>query len=402
MAIASEKILTKALQITRRLEDAFIAGEFRGYDPYDGLNTTRFPGTLLKHGKIPRLVLIHLNKRLVFNIRPLFGVERGLNAKALGLLVAGALRIGNSSLLKPQIPELLQLLESNVSQAAENRAWGYYFDWQSRVFFLPANTPSVVVTSFICGALMDLYEQNGDENLLRQVRECIRFFLQELQQSRDENGLCLSYSPQDSSLIYNASALGLETIARYQQLAGDKIEAARPVLSEGLRFLIAEQNEDGSWYYGKQLIQRFIDNYHTAYILESLENIRRYYQDSAELNTCIQRGIRFYLAEMFTKDMAPKYFKNAIYPIESHACGAAVKSLCVLSEHHGMELFESALKIADWGMRHLYLPRKGYFVYQQRKYWTNRVNYFRWCQAWMYIGLSTLINYGKRYGYSIH
>ncbi len=394
--------MRQASAITAHQETTFLADNFRGYDPYDGLNTTRFPGTLLKYGKIPRLVLIHLNKRLIYNIRPLFGIERGLNAKALGLLIAGTLRLGQRSSLNEQIPELLRLLESTLSPAARHRAWGYYFDWQSRVFFLPADTPSVVVTSFVCAALMDLYEHNGDVSLLKNVRESIEFFLQELQHTTDENGLCLSYSPQDSSLIYNASALGLETIARYQQLSGENIAAAEPVLSQGLQFLLAEQNEDGSWYYGKQLIQRFIDNYHTAYILESLENIRRYYQDSPELTASIQRGTRFYLAEMFTEDMAPKYFKNAIFPIESHACGAAVKALCRLSEHHGSELFEAALQIADWGMKHLYLPKKGYFVYQQRKYWTNRVNYFRWCQAWMYIGLSTLINYGKKYGYSIY
>jgi len=204
----------------------------------------------------------------------------------------------------------------------------------------------------------------------------------------------------DSSIIYNASALGLEVIARYLKITGKSNTGLSLLLKKGINFLKAEQNTDGSWYYGKKPIQHFIDHYHTAYILESLENIDSYTGQRYELTNNIERGLNFYLNNMFTQESAPKFYKNAVYPIESHCSGAAIKALCVLSGRFGKGLFDRATKISRWTIENLYDHKKGYFYYQKRKFWTNKVNYLRWSQAWMFAGLSYLIYYGKKYGYS--
>lgn len=395
MAIDTSEILARSFAAALRLQGDFRRSDYAGYDPYDGLNTFRFPGTLFKHQRFSRLVLIHANKRSIYNLRPFFGVRKSVNAKLLGLVLAGQRR------LQPDAPipqRAVELLEQTASTQSSHKAWGYYFDWQSRVFFLPADTPSIVATSFVAQGLMDWAPQDKDHPLLQQVASSIEFITGELNRYEDENGLCFSYSPADNSIIYNASLLGLEVVARYGTMCGQQSQW-QAELQAGLNFIRAEQNEDGSWYYGKQLVQRFIDHYHTAYILDALENIRLYRNDD-QLLPVIQKGLRFYLENLFTDQQAPKYFKNAVFPLESHCCGAAIKALCVLSEHHGEHLYQKALQVAAWALEHLYDVQKGYFYYQKRKYWTNRINYLRWSQGWMYAGLSWLVAYGRRYGYT--
>ena len=169
---------------------------------------------------------------------------------------------------------------------------------------------------------------------------------------------------------------------------------------KSMRFSINHQNEDGSWFYGKQLIQNFIDHYHTAYILESLENIRRYSKSDFDIKPVIQKVIDFYIKSMFTKKGAPKFYKNSLYPVESHCSGAAMKALCVLSGKYGREYFNIAVKVAEWAIQNMYDTPKGYFYYQKRKYWTNKINYLHLSQSWMFVGLAYLLYYGKKYEYT--
>ncbi len=369
---------------------------FSGYDPYDGLNLFNSMGRLLKTNSLSRLVLIHLNKRSIFNVRPILGIKPDVNPKTLALFLSGLIKQGKID----ETAELVELIKQNSSPMSKNAAWGYYFDWQSRVFFQPAHTPTVVASSFVVKALLDLYVINSDPDILRMVESSISFITQELNLFEDKNGICFSYSPLDNSIIYNASALGLEVVARYLSITSQPRMDLELLLEKGLHFLIAEQNPDGSWYYGKKPIQHFIDHYHTAYILESLENIDIFTNGQFDLKPTIKKGLDFYIDYMFTEDFAPKYFKNGVYPIESHCAGAAMKALCVLSERHGKEYFDIALKIADWTIKNMYDPKGGCFYYQKCKFWTNKINYLRWSQAWMFAGLSNLEYYGKKYGYT--
>jgi hypothetical protein len=370
---------------------------FKGYDPYDGLYLDNFLGKILKTNKFGRLFLIHLNKRSVLNLRPFLGIRTALNPKAAALFLSGSVKL-------ERLEDAVYLKESLLGiriPGYEGDAWGYYFPWQSRVFFLPENTPNAVVTSFVAHAFMDLFEKTGEDLLLETVQNSIVFILKELNQFRDGNGLCFSYSPLDQSVIYNASALCLEVIARYCNLSGTKDGEWDDILASGVNFIKAEQNEDGSWFYGKQLVQHFIDHYHTAYLLDSLEKIRIYTGDQYHLKPVIEKGLNFYLRNLFTESYVPKFYKNAVYPIESHCSGAAIKALCTLSSTYGKELYEVAVKVAEFAVKNLYDNNKGHFFYQKRKFWTNKVDYLRWSQAWMFIGLAYLIHYGKKYEYSL-
>ena len=67
----------------------YIEGEdFRGYDPYDALNSP-FLKFLSFNSKYPGIIFTQTIKRSPLNPRPLLGIKKELNPKALGLFLWG-------------------------------------------------------------------------------------------------------------------------------------------------------------------------------------------------------------------------------------------------------------------------------------------------------------------------
>src|SRR5438270_13895395 len=64
---------------------------FAGFDPFDGLNSRLFQATPFRKYRFPRLALTQLIKRSPVNLRPLLGVEPGVNPKAIALFALAEL-----------------------------------------------------------------------------------------------------------------------------------------------------------------------------------------------------------------------------------------------------------------------------------------------------------------------
>src|SRR5665213_1115843 len=151
--------------------EAFCEKErFKGWDPYDGLNSRVFQSIpFIPKNRLARLFWIQFFKRSPVNLRKIAGVEKEYNSKGLGLFLASycnlyAVESRHEYLEKIRLfsNELLEIQNKNYSGSC----WGYNFDWQARAFFQPKNTPTVVATVFIASALLDAYEITGEEKLL--------------------------------------------------------------------------------------------------------------------------------------------------------------------------------------------------------------------------------------------
>ena len=140
---------------------------FEGWDPYDGLNSNVFQSLPFKNFFIFRLIWIQIFKRSPLNMRKLFIVPKGANPKGLALFLTGYCNLyklqNNQEYLKI-IHTLSNKLIDLKSKDFDSACWGYNFDWQSRAFFLPKNTPTVVATSFCADALMNAYEITKEKN----------------------------------------------------------------------------------------------------------------------------------------------------------------------------------------------------------------------------------------------
>ena len=128
----------------------------------------------------------------------------------------------------------------------------------------------------VCRARVDRSRHRiSDDEYLRVARSVCDFILKDLPRSVDnESELCFSYAPNSNTRIFNASLLAAEVLASVGKLTGEHelFESAE----RATRYVVNNQRPDGSWSYGTDPKQSWIDNFHTAYVLFSLEaNNRR-------------------------------------------------------------------------------------------------------------------------------
>ena len=362
--------------------------EYKGWDPYDGLNSKLFQSIpFLKNSRLMRLIWIQVFKRNPMNFRDLTGVEKAYNPKGLGLFLSGYCKLyqfDRTQEVRSRIHFLSQKLLQLQSKGWSGACWGYNFDWQARAFFQPKGTPSVVVTSYVGNALLDAYEVTGYEELLDTAIKIKDFILKDLNRSYAGNGdFCFSYSPLDHTKVFNASLLGSRMLARIYHYTQEEelLDAAR----RSVRFSINRQNTDGSWTYGTLPYHQWIDNFHTGFNLEALSEYRRYTNDTS-FNDQIQLGLEYYLQNFFTDEGIPKYYNKSTYPIDIH-CPAqlpiTLSSLNVLKENK--QLVDRVLR---WTITNLQDP-SGYFYFQAGKRRKIKIPYIRWAQAWMFLSLAT-------------
>lgn len=264
--------------------------------------------------------------------------------------------------------------------------WGYNFDWQSKAFFLPQHTPTVVATSFIANAFLDAYEVFKEERFLKIARSSSDFICCDLNRTHEGENFCFSYSPLDKTTIHNANILGAHLLARTASLTGE--EELKRTAFNSIKFVIDHQNPDGSWYYGTKPHHRWIDNFHTGFVLESLFDYINF-TSKFKLRSNLKKGLKFYQDNFFLADGTPKYYHDRIYPIDIHSCAQSIITLVKLApvSEQNQKLAEKA---ALWSLANMQ-DSQGYFYFQKKRFFNNKIAYMRWSQAWMLKALVTLL-----------
>jgi hypothetical protein len=363
---------------------------YKGYDPYDGLNSKLFQSLpFLPKARFPRLAWIQLFKRLPVNVRPLVGIQKGYNPKGLALFLTGycnLARVDGIEKYQERIDFLAMKLIELKTPGYSGACWGYNFPWESKAFYFPRYTPTVVASTFAANALLDAYELTGNALYRSEGISTRDFVLKDLNRTEMENGnFVFSYSSLDKTSVFNASLLGARLLARVYSLTGETelIETARKAIAYCCEF----QNADGSWFYSTLPWHQWIDNFHTGFNLECIVDYRRFSNDSS-FDTNIDKGMRYYLDTFFDNEGRSKYYNNSLYPIDIHA----PSQLFVTLSKAG--LFEAnrplAERVMKWTINNMQSP-KGYFYYQKRKFLTNKIAYMRWSQAWVFYGLTYYI-----------
>jgi hypothetical protein len=370
---------------------------FAGYDPFDGLNSRWFQATPLKRSRVARLAWTQFHKRSPINFRHLVRVPRERNSKGIALFTLSALAEYRRTQTKEAEIEARELLDDLMwmrLKGFKGAAWGYNFDWQSRSFFAPKGTPAVVPTAFAARALCEAAEVFDPEEYLPFARTICDFILNDLNRSSEtDDEVCFSYSPIDQTRVFNASLLAAETLATVGRLSNE------PSLCEwagrAARYVTRRQRADGSWAYGASDYQSWSDNFHTAFILFSLSRIIDSIGAQAEsgladeLDNTLRRGFEFWQERFFLADGWPKYFPNQLYPADVHSAAAAIVTLVELRGRISGTMI-LAKRIAEWTLENLF-DNRGYVYYQRRRFYTVRIPYMRWSQAWMSYALAHLL-----------
>lgn len=383
-----------------RLKDYCEAEGYKGWDPYDGLNSKIFQALpLLKKSPLCRLVVIQGFKRCPINLRKIALVPKEYNAKGIGLFLSGYCNLYHAVASKPYLSESVGCtddLKGKIAMLADlllslrsvgdyhGACWGYNFDWQARRLFLfPKFTPTVVATNFCATALMEAYEIIGDRRYLDVAISAANFVINDLHRTPYKDGFLFSYSPLDGNdTVFNASLLGSRLLIFCYKYTGKEIY--KDLAEQSVKACCAGQREDGGWVYGMLPVQSWVDSFHTGYNLDALIA----YQENTEdykFKEFIDRGFDYYINNFFEEDGTPKYYDNQKFPIDIHCPGQLIVTLCRL---HKLKEYKSlAEKVLNWTIGNMQSP-KGYFYYQLKPGVSSKISYMRWSNAFMFNALS--------------
>jgi len=367
-----------------RLERWLIERNFKGFDPHDALRS-RIVRTLTFHNRLLGIAWVQFLRRSPLNFRRILQVEPGHNPKGMGLFLAGYLRrykVTGDNSDRAQIQYFADWLRNSQSSGYSGACWGYNFDWPNRSFFAPAGTPTVVNTSFVAHAFLDLYEAFARAEDLDLARSACEFIMRDLPRAIEPLGFCFSYTPIDRRRVHNANMLAASLLARVAAVTDD--EEYRDAARRAVIFTVSRQNADGSWPYGVGGSESWVDNFHTGFVLVSLLHYIRY-TGEREFEGALQAGYQFWKSELFTAGGIPKFYRQQLYPIDVHCVAQGVLTLLAFADRDKTAV-ERGLQLARWAAANLQDP-KGYFHYQIGRYCRNRIPYIRWGQAWMFRAL---------------
>jgi hypothetical protein len=384
-------------QATSKLLDYCRAESWAGYDPYDGLNTRL---ARILPGKAARIALTQLVKRSPINLRPGLGIKKGVNSKGIALAARAVLLLKSEATgsappvvdgsrdpatgtfepagLEGDFKVLMKTLLSLKVRNYDEACWGYNFPWQSRTLYAPAGMPNVVCTVFAANTYLDWYESSRDERVLEVAVSSGRFLIDRINKTVDGDTFCFSYTPGDQTCVHNVNLLAAELLSRVYAVT--RSEEFREAAVAATRFTLARQRANGSWPYGEGANQRWIDNFHTAFILVSLKRIIRSLDEPAWADN-LSAAYRFYVDGFFLADGRPKYYHNKLFPADAHSAAAAIVALVELGDWISGSL-EMAEKVISWMLGNMQ-DRTGFFYYQRNRFYTIKIPYIRWTQAWM-------------------
>ena len=381
----------KIFDSLNRLRSYIESEGFMGYDPYDALNST-LPLNAL--GRTATAIAVQIQKRNPINLRPMLGIKKGYNPKAMGILLkAYCILYGMKpdDKTKKTIEFLYNWLMDNFTRGYSGMCWGYNFDWSSPKHYLKAYTPTIVATSFIAKGLFEYYNLFKKEEVIETLKGICRFILNDLKITKTDDGICLSYTPFEPDCCYNASMLGAEVLAGVYKITKGKrlLEYSK----EAVDFVVKRQRPDGRWNYSldiKRGTEREQIDFHQGYVIESMDSFIKYtdIKDNIYMDS-IKKGLVFYKKMQFFQNGRSLWRLPKRWPVDIHNQSQGIITFSRVSGH-GPDYTDFAKTIALWTIENMQ-DKKGFFYYRKGRFFDNKTAYMRWAEAWMFLALAELV-----------
>jgi len=371
-----------------RLSDWLEKNDYSGYDPFDGL-TAKYLRPLTFETNFLRIVLQQGVRRFPVNMRLVLGIPKSRSTKGMAYLAKGFMRLQQATGDKSwgdKAESALQWLVENQSKGYSGACWGNHFDYQSRSFYLPKGVPTIVWTSLVGHAFLDAYDHFRKDTYLQVAVSACEHILRDLDSFPEGDSLCLSYIPAENKQVHNSNALGASLLAR--TYSHTRNESYRTLAQKAMLYTANHQRANGSWYYGEAANLRWVDNFHTAYVLDCFKHYRTATGDE-RFEKNLNAGYRYWKKTFFLPDGTPRYYDRKTLPIDIQSSSQAIDTL-VFFHDRDPESLPLALKIAAWTIDQMQ-DRTGYFYYRRYSRWPiNKTPTLHWGQATMLCALAAL------------
>ena len=393
-----ESVLNEALKIDEWINQ----NGWAGWDPYDIKSHNFFVKiSSLPNGIFARFAnslsnqavdLFPLTFRKIYNIQP------SINSKSLGLLLSSYCNLfkvtNNEKYLNKAIDVANWLIENKTNQN-KGISWGYPFDWHSPIF-IPKNTSTSIPTVTIGDGFYKLFEVTNDKKYINICKEICIFFINDLKITYNKNNaICYSYTPLDDYQVHNTNLFMGEFLTKI-----GKILSINEFYDNGIKcgnFALSQQQKDGYIpYWGIDQTNKYSngvmhsDHYHSGFEIRALFGLWQNTRDM-RFKLSYERYLKWYIQNLFEKNMMPKFMPKSTYPIFIHSCTESIYCLATLLPNHN-ELNDLLYKSYKWTTQNMQY-RRGEYIHMIKKVGKIynkkiKITMFRWAQAWMIMALS--------------
>ncbi len=367
---------------------------YKGWDPYDGLNS-KLTKKLAKNDMLA-LLMIQLNLYSPINLRKILGIEKGASNKGLALFARAYAKLhdvtGDPDYRKEAEKILERLEKRTVSE--DEKAWAsYYFEYVSSNHYLGPDVPDIVGTTEAIKSYSTAYEIFGKEKYLDTALSATESLTSKFLED-DSDEVYFKYVPlKENKVVFNVSALALGAISKVLKYEED--ERLISIGNDVLRYLLKNQNDDGSWPYSynfeKDSYYQQID-YHQGFIIEGMYEFLDFVDEEIvdEVDKSLEEGIKFYREEQFTEEGVCHYRYPTKYPIDTHNQAQGVITFSKLGDMDE-ENIEFARKITSWTIDNMQ-DKDGYFYHHKWPLFRNKTPYMRWSNAWMMLAMTVFLD----------
>ena len=380
----------KIRESLKRLDHWVEKAGWKAYDTFDGLSSPCARFFTFNHPLLKQCWQQGV-RRFPINLRPLLGIKPGMSTKGMGFFAQGYLKLyqthGDAVFLE-KAKYCLQWLMENRNTQFRGHCWGNHFDYQSRGGNISKGTPTIVWTGLIAHAFLDAYQLLGDAKYLDVARRACDFILDELGWQEFKEGILLRYYPNADILVHNSSMIGASLLARVHSISPNP--RYREMAERAIQYTVHHQTDEGAWYYGVGDKWKWVDSFHSGYVLEALHIFVRC-TGTKQYDAALKKGYRYFVETFFKADGTPRYYAQKTLPIDIQCASQAIQTLINMRNFH-RDSVATAMNVADWTIENMQ-DESGFFYYRKYPLITNKTPTLHWGQATMFAALSTLDEY---------
>ncbi len=229
-----------------------------------------------------------------------------------------------------------ELLLTHAVPGARGLCWGLPFVWSTNVGIVPANQPAATQSAYGYDLFEHLWTLTGEAQYHERLLSVARAMAEEYVDLPQAEGLASTYHGRGyGDVVINAISYRMYVLAAAVGRGAEQFKATTVGL---LRYLLSQQQPDGSWWYGATPKNRFIDHFHTCFVLKNLARANRVLQ-LPEVAAAIERGVRYYWTHLFNTDGLPQpYARTArlnLVQYESYDFAECLGLFALFGPQHG-------------------------------------------------------------------
>lgn len=202
----------------------------------------------------------------------------------------------------------LQVLEDTRCAGYDTYCWGYPFNWGTLYKTIWQGTPLITTVPYVYEAFREVHSIDNDprwREIMRSIADHGLYDYHDFEISKWSASTSYTPDPEQSAGVVNASAYRAFLLTQAATDFSD--DRYRKTAARNLNFVLESQNPDGSWHYASEGKRQFIDHFHTCFVMKALAKIEAL-TGNPECTSAIERGIDFYVRNLFDEQGVPKPF----------------------------------------------------------------------------------------------